>query len=372
MKLFSSFFIIGMAANSANADDDFYTELEKEVYIKLKAIGNYLPTLVYNKVISDVPSRTTMDALFGVYRADLVEYSVCENEMFGKDGEHTKLMCKLEKVRDIFSQDEELPVKDRPLFPFQAAKSSHFGDEDKMSRVQCEQLYPDNFSAKDCPDSVLAQILPNIQGLQGLVRNVVPDGYDNALLSYGMGLAEPNKLNIRSNFLIGDGFFEMLEIVLNKDAFAFECIDRICLMEGFMLLFIMNLYILNNSGIENDGLSRGGNRLYAILTGYLYQGQSKNIHPNRKDRMAMTKVFTMTQKCQYFTGVLIKQVCGLGIKKTLIVIDKLNILDVSPTENCPIKPTMMAKVGGFIRKGKKKTKVLKIKKCVAQLKRFKA
>jgi len=367
-----------MAANSANAVDDkliptkFYTELKKEVDGKLKVIRDtgYLDTLVTNQVIMDVPTGTTMDALFGVYRADLVDYSGCENEMFGKDGEHTELMCKLESVRDIFSTDEELPVKDRPLRPFQAAKSSYFGDEDKMARTYCEE--ETEFSAKDCPDDDMARILPNIRQLQGLVQNYVPDGYDNALLSYGMGLSDPNKNNIRSNFLMGDGFFQMLEIVLNKDAFAFECTNRICLMEGFILLFIMNLYILNNTGIKNDGLVRAGNRLYAILTGYLYQGQSKKIHRNRKDRAVMTKVFTMTHKCQYFTGVLIKQVCGVGIEKTLKVIDELNILDVSPTEKCPIKPKMMRKVAGIITEGKKNKKVKTISECVRKLKRFHA
>jgi len=365
-----------MAANSANADDDnllptkFYTELEKETFKQLSAISEtgYLQTLVDNKVILKVPSGTTMDALFGVYRADLVEYSGCENEMFGKDGEYTVLMCKLEGIRDIFSQDEEFPVKGRPLSPFQAAKSSYFEDAEKMARVACEDRTP--FSAKECPDGALAQILPQIEMLQGLVQRFVPDGYDNPLLSYGMGLSEPDKRNERSNFLMGDGFFKMVEIVLNQDAFAHECSDRICLMEGFILLFIMNLYILNNTGIPNDGLVREGNRLYAILTGNLYQGQSTNIHPNRIDRMVMTKVFTMSHKCQYFTGVLIKHECGLGIKKTLKVIDKLDILNLSPTENdkCPIRSKMMAKVKGIIRKGLKNKKAMKVNKCVRHLK----
>jgi len=364
-----------MAANSANAADDnlpptnYWTEVEKEVAEKLKVIRatGYLPTLVDNKVISDDPTEMTMNALFGVYRAGLVDYSRCEDEMFGKDGEHTDLVCKMEGVRDIFSKDEQLPVHtDYPLRPFQAAKSSYFGDEDKMARTYCEEN--SGFSAKDCPSGVLNNILPIIRGLQGLVQNVVPDGYDNPLLSYGIGLSDPYR-DIRSNFLMGDGFFKMLEIVLNKDAFAFDCSDRICLMEGSILVFIMNLYILNNTGINVDGLESENNRVYTILTGYLYQRQSKKIHPSRKDRAVMIKVFAVRHKCLYFTGVLIKQVCGLGIKRTLKVIGKLNILGVSPDDKCPIKPKMMAKVGGFIKKGKKNKNVMKINECVAQLRR---
>eukprot|EP00588_Corethron_pennatum_P031768 CAMPEP_0194349864 /NCGR_PEP_ID=MMETSP0171-20130528/107324_1 /TAXON_ID=218684 /ORGANISM="Corethron pennatum, Strain L29A3" /LENGTH=368 /DNA_ID=CAMNT_0039117363 /DNA_START=481 /DNA_END=1587 /DNA_ORIENTATION=+ len=360
-----------MAANSVNAADDklpppnYWTEIEKEVVGKLKVLGEsgILQTLVDNLVINDDPTETTMNALFGVYRAGLVDYSRCEDEMFGEDGEHTELMCKLETVREIFSKDKQLPVhKDYPLRPFQAAKPSLFEDDDKMARTLCEER--SGKLAKDCTDDDIKKILPNIKMLQGFVKKYVPDGYNNPLFSHGIGLADPNVREIRSNFLLGDGFFKILEIVVNKDVFAFKCSDRICLMEGIILMFIMNLYILNNTGIkdiDNDGM--------AILTGYLYQRQSKKIHPDRKDRAAMVKVFVMRHKCLYFTGVLIKEVCGLGITNTLKVIDKLNILGVSPTEKCPIKPKMIAKAVGFIKKGKKNKNVMKINECVAQLKR---
>eukprot|EP00588_Corethron_pennatum_P010439 CAMPEP_0194268602 /NCGR_PEP_ID=MMETSP0169-20130528/2891_1 /TAXON_ID=218684 /ORGANISM="Corethron pennatum, Strain L29A3" /LENGTH=257 /DNA_ID=CAMNT_0039009887 /DNA_START=111 /DNA_END=885 /DNA_ORIENTATION=- len=248
-----------MAANSANAADDrldacsFWSEMYKEVEGKLNVLDSskILETLVQNNVIEADPSKMTMVALFGVYRTGLVNYSgTCENESFGEDGKYTNLICKMDEIRrDILSTDEELPVsKSYPLLPFQAAKPSMLADTDITARTYCEQYYP--YSAKNCPEEVLSQIKPNIVELQNLIASSVPGGYDNPLLSYGIGRSEYNNIEAASNFLWGDGLFKMLEIVLDKDDFAFECKERICLMEASVLVFTISGYIFENTEIN--------------------------------------------------------------------------------------------------------------------------
>eukprot|EP00588_Corethron_pennatum_P008844 CAMPEP_0194274148 /NCGR_PEP_ID=MMETSP0169-20130528/7295_1 /TAXON_ID=218684 /ORGANISM="Corethron pennatum, Strain L29A3" /LENGTH=379 /DNA_ID=CAMNT_0039017269 /DNA_START=135 /DNA_END=1274 /DNA_ORIENTATION=- len=374
-----------MAANSVNAAEDkfppnsFWAEVFEQVTGKLQDLDRTTPgllqTLVDGNVIYDDPSFMTMQALFGVYRTGLVGYSSCENEKFGKDGEHTDLICEMERVRDeIFSTDEQLPVhKDSSLKPFQAAKPSLFEDEEKMARAYCEEFF--EVPAKKCPDSKIKQFLPSIRYLQDVVKSFVPDGYNNPLFSYGIGLSDQNVFNTRSNFLWGDGFFKMLEIVLEQDAFVdFKCANRICLMEGLVLSFNINAYIQENTRIlDNNFAEIDEDDLGTILSGYLYQRQSKQIHPKMKDRQVMIKVFAMRHKCYYFTGLLISELCGLGITETLEVIDKLNIGGLRPGEKCPIKPKLIVRVSkGRFSRGKIERKVKEVEKCVASLKRKKS
>jgi len=334
----------------------------KEVEGKLNVLDSskILETLVQNNVIEADPSKMTMVALFGVYRTGLVNYSgTCENESFGEDGKYTNLICKMDEIRrDILSTDEELPVsKSYPLLPFQAAKPSMLADTDITARTYCEQYYP--YSAKNCPEEVLSQIKPNIVELQNLIASSVPGGYDNPLLSYGIGRSEYNNIEAASNFLWGDGLFKMLEIVLDKDDFAFECKERICLMEASVLVFTISGYIFENTEINVQE-----DLVYSILTGYLYHRHSKKIHEKRSDRAVMSQVFKARHKCYYFTGVLIQELCGLGIAETLVVIKKLDFFN-----KCPIKTKMMKKVNRLIRKGAQYKNSLTVKKCVRKLKR---
>jgi len=159
MKLFSSSFIIGMAANSANAADNrllphtFWLEMSKEVQGKLNVLKEkqILQTLVNSKVLGDDADQMTMYGLFGVYGSGLVDYlGSCDDEIFGEGGKHTDLICRMDRIRHILSKDQELPVSSTsPLLPFQAAKPSVFGDEDKMARTYCADNYP--ISAIMCP-----------------------------------------------------------------------------------------------------------------------------------------------------------------------------------------------------------------------------
>jgi len=366
-----------MAANSASAADKkmpphtFWSEMYKEVSGRMEALNvdapvDILKILVENKVLAGYDSEQfTMQSLFGVYGAGLVNYSgTCKKEVFGKDGKYTDLICKMDRIRGILSKDKELPVPESsPLLPFQAAKPSVLADADKMARTYCEEFL--SIPAKKCPKEAMDEIiLPEIYALQSLVTTYVPGSYDNPLLSYGIGVSLPNLSGVTSNFLWGDGFFKMLDDIIYNNAFEFKCDNRLCLIEGFVLSFMINLYLVHNTKISNEE-----DHVYTILTGYLYHRQSKKIHQNRSARFVMTQVFASRHKCYYFTGVLIKEICGLGIDDTMKVIKQLNMSNLKPGGGCPIRQTQLGKANKFIRNGTKYKKSLGVEKCIKKLKK---
>jgi hypothetical protein len=290
------------------------------------AIGSLVQNGILNKNVLQSPlsGRNTWNAVVFFYASNLVETKSCRDQLFGSTGEFTDAVCDSnEEIGIAICEEEELCNHEMyASIPVTAMKGEVLNDEVLTARVLCAQqlkTYPEA-----CTEAAYQQFLPFGQKLISDISSIVPDQFENKLLSFGT--------MIPGNFLrffglepsrvigIGDAALDIRAEIFDDDSMMVEYIK----WNEFINLatFILSTHETWDPIKESDNTEEFRMR---SLAGYLAQKYGSKIYDDFSTSFpAMLDVVVGENDCAMSLGSYYAWKCA-SLAEFLAIIDEISI-----------------------------------------------
>jgi len=283
-------------ANEGLVQEGIVTRLEAaKMNFTIPGVGNPLDTLVGAEVLIKE---------LGAYRSDVAYlFSVlpdsyfdrpCRDQSFGLNGEWTDMICDAAEKSETLCRQEESFCPD-PIPDIVAVKGSMFKN---MSVETAASLFCTYLGR--CDQEAL------VGELYYLIEKVVPNGWDNVLLTNRVGI---NKDDPNNNYIMGDGSFEIQEDFLRNtfgddDLYTYQSL----LVKRFATTGVVPDRTLNQNGVTQNDLEYG---LWASATrGYYFQKYDLLTNEERKKSVQFFEKGGSYSKCGEVFGMLAASKCG--------------------------------------------------------------